>query len=94
MTDKPTRIKFSALAQICEWIPPFLVAKLALRHGVNSRARSFSPWSHVVALLYAQRVHAISLNDISDGLRLHAAKMHLRLNLARIMHKREVAESL
>lgn len=75
MTDKPTRAQFSALAQICEWIPPFLVAKLARRHGVDSRARGFSPWSHVVALLYAQLVHAISLNDVCDGLRLHAAKL-------------------
>ena len=75
MSDKPTRIKFSALAQICEWIPPFLVAKLARKHGVDAKARAFSPWSHVVALLYAQLVHAISLNDICDGLRLHAAKL-------------------
>jgi hypothetical protein len=75
MTNKPTRIKFSALAQICEWIPPFLVAKIARKHGVDTKARTFSPWSHVVALLYAQLVHAISLNDICDGLRLHAAKL-------------------
>lgn len=75
MSDKPTRIKFSALAQICEWIPPFLVAKLARKHGVDAKARAFSPWSHVVALLYAQLVHAMSLNDICDGLRLHAAKL-------------------
>ena len=75
MPDKPTRTKFSALAQICEWIPPFLVAKLARKHGVDVKARAFSPWSHVVALLYAQLVHAISLNDICDGLRLHTAKL-------------------
>ncbi len=75
MSGKPTRTQFSALAQICEWIPPFLVAKLARKHGVDTKARAFSPWSHVVALLYAQLVHAISLNDICDGLRLHAAKL-------------------
>jgi hypothetical protein len=75
MPDKPTRAKFSALAQICEWIPPFLVAKLARKHGVDAKARVFSPWSHVVALLYAQLVHAISLNDVCDGLRLHQAKL-------------------
>jgi hypothetical protein len=75
MSHKPTRIQFSALAQICEWIPPFLVAKLARQDGVDTRARSFSPWAHVVALLYAQLVHAISLNDVCDGLRLHAAKL-------------------
>lgn len=75
MTDKPTRTHLTALAQICEWIPPFLVAKLARKHGVDTRARAFSPWSHVVALLYAQLVHTISLNDICDGLRLHSAKL-------------------
>lgn len=75
MSGKPTRTQFSALAQVCEWIPPFLVAKLARKHGVDAKARAFSPWSHVVALLYAQLVHAISLNDICDGLRLHAPKL-------------------
>lgn len=75
MSRNPTRSKFSSLQQVIEWIPPFLVAKLARKHGVDTRARSFSPWSHVVALLYAQMVHAISLNDVCDGLRLHAAKL-------------------
>ena len=75
MPNKPTRTHLSALAQICERIPPFLVAKLARKHGVDARARGFSPWSHVVALLYAQLVHAISLNDVCDGLRLHAPKL-------------------
>src|SRR3990170_1226187 len=75
MPNKPTRTQFSALAQLCEWIPPFLVAKLARKHGVDAKARAFSPWSHVIALLYAQLVHAISLNDVCDGLRLHAAKL-------------------
>lgn len=75
MSDKPTRTQFSALAQVCERIPTFLVARLARKNGVDALARGFSPWSHVVALLYAQLVHAISLNDICDGLRLHAAKL-------------------
>src|SRR3990172_617241 len=78
MPDKPTRSRFSALEQIGEWIPPFLVAKLARKHGIDHQARTFSPWSHVIALLYAQLVHAISLNDVCDGLRIHAAKL-LRL---------------
>jgi hypothetical protein len=75
MPNKPTRSKFTGLAQVCEWIPPFLVGKLARQHGVDALARAFSPWSHVVALLDAQLVHAISLNDVCDGLRLHAAKL-------------------
>jgi hypothetical protein len=75
MTHKPTRSQFIVLTQLCEWIPPFLVAKLARKHGVDAKARAFSPWSHVIALLYAQLVHAISLNDVCDGLRLHAGKL-------------------
>ena len=43
---------------------------LARRHGVDTQARAFSPWSHVVALLYAQLKHALSLNDVCDGLLL------------------------
>jgi hypothetical protein len=75
MAHKPTRTQFSVLAQLCEWIPPYLVARLARKHGADAKARAFSPWSHVVALLYAQLVHAISLNDVCDGLRLHAGKL-------------------
>jgi hypothetical protein len=45
------------------------VAKISRRHNVQ--ARSFSPWSHVVAMLFAHLTHAIGLNDVCDGLRLH-----------------------
>ena len=34
-------------------------------------ARTFSAWSHVVAMLYAQLTHAIGLNDVCDALRHH-----------------------
>ncbi len=59
---------FSTLGQICKLIPVHLVAKLARETGVAQKARVFSPWSHVVTLLYAQLVHALSLNDVCDGL--------------------------
>ena len=58
------------MRQICNWIPNFLVSRLARETGVADRARTFSPWSHVVAMLYAQLTHAISLNDVCDALRL------------------------
>jgi hypothetical protein len=58
------------LRQLVELIPAYLVAKLARAHGIDQQARTFSPWSHVVALLYAQLAHALSLNDVCDGLRL------------------------
>lgn len=35
------------------------------------KSRTFTPWSHVIALLYAQFTHSIGLNDVCDALRLH-----------------------
>jgi hypothetical protein len=48
-----------------------MVAKLAHTHGVDARSRSFTPWSHVVAQMYAQVTHAIGLNDVCDSLRMN-----------------------
>jgi len=75
MSLKPARSKYSILNQVCNLIPPYLVAKLAREHGVSKKARTFSPWSHVVSLLYAQLTHAMSLNDVCDSLKLHGAKL-------------------
>jgi hypothetical protein len=63
------------LRQLVELIPAYLVPQLARQHGVEAHARTFSPWSHVVALLYAQFTHALSLNDVCDGLRLWATPL-------------------
>jgi len=82
---KPAKSKVAVLAQVCKLIPIGLVPKLAHKYGIDKQARSFSPWSHVVALLYAQLTHAFGLNDVCDALRIHgrklAAKLHLRLDL-------------
>jgi hypothetical protein len=67
----PTRGKLTIFAQLCNHIPGHLVAKLARETGVEAMARTFSAWSHVVALLYAQLTHAIGLNDVCDALRHH-----------------------
>jgi hypothetical protein len=75
---KPTRragVQPTVLRQLVECIPAYLVAKLARKHGVDEQARTFTPWSHVVALLYAQLSHALSLNDVCDGLRLWATPL-------------------
>jgi hypothetical protein len=56
-------------------IPPHLVPRLARETGAAKKARSFSPWSHLVSLIYAQLTHAIGLNDICDGLRLHSGQL-------------------
>lgn len=75
MPRKPTRTELTVLAQLCNLIPAFLVAKIAHASGVDKKARTFSPWSHVVALLYAQFTHALSLHDVCDALKNHAAKL-------------------
>jgi len=61
----------TALEAVCNLIPSYLVAKLARRHGVDRVTRSFSAWSHVVAMLFAQIAHSLSLNDVADALRNH-----------------------
>jgi len=78
-THKPTRSSFSLLRQLCNFIPPHLVSKLARDTGVIKRSRTFTPWSHVVSLPYAQLTHAIGLNDVCDALCLTAegAGQHL-----------------
>lgn len=71
----PTPHQYSVLRQICNHIPTFLVPKLARDTKVDAKARTFSPWSHIVALLYAQLTHAIGLNDVCDALRLHSGPL-------------------
>lgn len=71
-TLKPSRSQCAVLRQICNFIPSHLVPKLARETGVDKKARTFSPWSHLLSLLYAQLTHAIGLNDVCDGLQLHS----------------------
>ena len=56
MAHRPTRSKHTTLQQVCNLIPPYLVSKLARKYGVDKKARKFTPWSHVVSLLYAQEM--------------------------------------
>jgi len=67
----PARSKFTILRQICNYIPPFLVPQIARATGSEDKARSFTPWSHVVSLLYGQLSHSLGLNDLCDALQLH-----------------------
>jgi len=48
-------------------MPAHSVPKLARETSADKKARTFSPWSHLVSLIYAQLTHAIGLNDICDG---------------------------
>ncbi len=71
----PAVSKLNLLRQICNVIPDFLVPKLARATGVQDRARTFSPWSHLIALMYAQLTHSIGLNDVCDALALHSGPL-------------------
>jgi len=72
---KPIASKFSLLRQLCNFIPPHLVPRLARKTGVEDQARTFNPWSHVVSLLYAQLTHSLGLNDVCDALHLHSGSL-------------------
>lgn len=72
---QPNRRHFTVLRQICQLIPNHLVPKLARETGADGRARTFTPWSHVVAMVYAQISHALSLNDVCDALKLHVTAL-------------------
>jgi uncharacterized protein DUF4372 len=72
---KPAKHNYTILNQICQHIPAHLVPKLARSFGTDKKARSFSPWSHVVAMLHVQIAHSLSLNDVADTLRNHSGAL-------------------
>jgi hypothetical protein len=71
----PAASKLNLLRQVCNFIPDFLVPKLARETGAQDKARTFSPWSHLVSLMYAQLAHSIGLNDVCDALALHSGPL-------------------
>lgn len=79
---KPAKDKFTILKQVIEIIPPYLVGKLATAHSVTKHCRTFSPWSHVVAMIFAHLSHALSLNDVCDSLRHHQGALATLRNAA------------
>ena len=66
----PQEHNMAVLGQIVKLIPKKLIEKLKKKYKIQTRA--FSETSHVVAMLYAQLCHALSLNDICDSLRFHS----------------------
>lgn len=71
----PAPSNLTVLRQLLNFIPTFLVPILAKDIGVDKQSRTFSAWSHVVALIYAQLIHAVSLNDLCDALRLNSGPL-------------------
>jgi len=74
-TFNPTRSKFTILRQVCNLIPQHLVCRIARTTGAEDKSRTFTPWSHVVSLAYAQLTHSIGLNDLCDSLQLHSGPL-------------------
>ncbi len=71
----PAPAKLTVLAQVFNLVPAHLVPKLARETGVDEKARTYSPWSHVVSLGYSQIAHSLSLNDVCDALRLNSGPL-------------------
>src|SRR5712664_4223167 len=71
----PAGSKFNILRQICNFIPQHTVSKIARTTGAEDKSRTFTPWSHVVSLAYAQLSHSIGLNDVCDSLQLHSGPL-------------------
>lgn len=72
---KSKRISSTLVRQLCSLIPTHLIPQLARATGVVEKARTFTPWSHVVSLIFAQFTHALGLNDVCDALRLNAGPL-------------------
>lgn len=52
-----------------------MVSTLAKKHGVDAQSRTYTPWSHVVTMLYAHFSHSLGLNDLCDALQMNAAAL-------------------
>jgi hypothetical protein len=74
-SNLPAAAKLTVLAQIFNLVPPHLVPKLARETGVDEKARTYSPWSHLVTLGYSQIAHSLSLNDVCDALQLNSGPL-------------------
>lgn len=70
-TTKPAGNSLPVLRQICNLVPQPVFNERCVEYGFDTR--SYSEWSHLVTMLYAHLSRANSLNDVCDGLRMHAA---------------------
>jgi hypothetical protein len=71
----PSKHSLTVLSQLFKLIPRNVIPKLANEHGVSKRSRRFNPTSHVLALMFGQLAHSISLNDICDCLGHHSGAL-------------------
>src|SRR3990172_4078766 len=73
--SQPTKSKLLVLEQLCKLISAHLVPKLARETGVDKKCRTYTAWSHVVTMIFAQVAHSIGLNDVCDALRLNSGPL-------------------
>ena len=57
---KLAKYEYTIVKRICNLIPAHLAPKLARAFGTDKKARSFSLWSYVVAMLHGQITHSLS----------------------------------
>ena len=67
-----TKTVYPVLRQIVNLIPPNVFHAAA--SATKDLSRAFTPWSHVVALIYQQLTKTESLNGVCDAARLHASQ--------------------
>lgn len=72
---KPTKSNISILTQVCKLIPQSLFASIEKKHQKQNKSRTFSPWSHLVSLIYTQLAHSFGLNDVCDALGNHQSAL-------------------
>jgi hypothetical protein len=72
--NKPARSNLTILRQICQHIPGHGTVKLARPHGIESR--SFTPWSHVVAMLYGHLAGATMESFLPSFVLIYTAHQH------------------
>jgi hypothetical protein len=58
-TAIPAVSRLNLLWQIGSFAREYLVSRLARATGAQDKAHTFSPWSHLLALLYAQPVQPL-----------------------------------
>ena len=71
----PTRANVIVLKQMLNLIPRGMINRIARETGVDKKSRTFSPTSHLAAMLFAQLSRAMGLNDVCDWLRLKAVAL-------------------
>ncbi len=69
----PLKSNMSVLAQIVKLIPAKSIDFFAKEYKIQTK--TFSPTSHIVAMLYSHLSHALSLNDICDSLQNHSGTL-------------------